>query len=596
MIKQGSRLIFTLSLLMAHMTLAGTVLDSRQSSIQSLNQALAEMAGQYDPQEKMIVTTFSSPGYHTTLKNGKVHRTRRSLTYAASCLDAMDPQLRQRGLDIIERVIQLQDTDPKSRTYGIWSWFLEEPLDKMAPPDWNWADFCGVELLQAVIYHRDAFPPDFLRKVEESIYHAAQSIKRRNVGPGYTNIAIMGTYVTMMTAEMQNLPELKAYAMQRLQRFYDYTLKTGSFREYNSPTYTVVALEELGRMHQHFTDDQTKKLVGPLYRLAWEEIALHFHAPTLQWGGPHSRSYSTLLRHNTLGFIQAQTSETVQFTGIGRDSNLEARRLRCPCPTDLEHHFRKLKAPRQMARPYSTDTPPVVGTTYLDPAFCLGTVNRGELWNQRRSLVAYWGDAEAPSYLHLRFLHDGYDFATAQCFSTQDRGHALVGVVLATDGGDTHLSLDRIKGGKFKARDLRLRFELGGQAATSPAQTAPLQGEALSLAYDTLNIQLSVPYAQFDEHDIHWESSQAKGKIYYDVVFYQGPEREFNLGAMQRAAAAVAMAMNPKFVQAPNIKIQRKDNRLHLQWGELELDFPTKPATRKALHAPVKYRTGDNEA
>ena len=99
-------------------------------------------------------------------------------------------------------------------------------------------------------------------------------------------------------------------------------------------------------------------------------------------------------------------------------------------------------------------------------------------------------------------------------------------------------------------------------------------------------MKLFLPYARFDDHDIHWESSQTEGKVYYDVVFYQGPDRDFNLGSMQRAAAAVALCMDPQYAQAPTIEIRHKDNRLHLQWKELELDFPTKPAPRKELHAP----------
>jgi hypothetical protein len=588
MIRLATVGIIGLGPLLIQQAQAAPTLDTRESRIQALNQALAEMENQYDPQEKMLVTDFHSPGYHTTLKGGKVHRTRRSLTYAAGCLDSMDPRLKQRGFDIIERVIQLQDTDPNSRTYGIWSWFLEEPLDKMAPPDWNWADFCGVQLLQAVLYHRDAFPPALLQQVEQSIYHAAQSIKKRNVGPGYTNIAIMGTYVTMLTADMQDLPELKAYALQRLQRFYDYTLETGSFREYNSPTYTVVALEELGRMHQHFTDPQARQLVDALYRLAWEEMAMHFHAPTQQWAGPHSRSYSTLLRDSTLGFIQTQTSAAVRFDGIGPQGNLEACRLRCPCPEDLEHYFIALPRSRQIARPYSTGERPVIGTTYLAPAFCLGTVNRGDLWNQRRSLVAYWGDRKSPSYLHLRFLHDGYDFSTAQFFSAQHQGQALAGVVLATDGGDTHVSLDRIKGGRFKARDLRLRFELGGRAATLPIQRPRFLNEPVELTFPGVTLQLAIPYAQFDNQTLHWESGRADGKAYYDVVCYHGPEQTFDLASMQQAALAVAISMGDQLSKPGAIDIQAEGQGLRFQWHNLTLELPTQPATTKELHAKAR--------
>ncbi|MEM9660206.1 MAG: hypothetical protein AAF961_17715, partial [Planctomycetota bacterium] len=218
--------------------------------LRALRKALAKQEHRYDAGERMLTSKLRSPSYHTTLTKGAVHPTRQSLSYAASCLDAGDPALQSRGFEIIDRVVDLQDAEPGSGTYGIWPWFLEEPLEEMSPPDWNWADFCGVQLIRAVVDHGDAFPPALLQKVEQSIYHAARSIQRRNVRSDYTNIAILGAYVTRMAAELQDLPKLREYAVQRLERLHNYAQKNGTFAEYNSPTYTLVALKELGRMRQ----------------------------------------------------------------------------------------------------------------------------------------------------------------------------------------------------------------------------------------------------------------------------------------------------------------------------------------------------------
>lgn len=99
--------------------------------------ALSREDERYDPAERMIRRPFSSPGYHTTLKGGYVHPTRDSLNYAVALLDSGQLERLERAEQILRRVIALQDQAPDSRTYGIWSWFLEEPLDKMSPPDWN---------------------------------------------------------------------------------------------------------------------------------------------------------------------------------------------------------------------------------------------------------------------------------------------------------------------------------------------------------------------------------------------------------------------------------------------------------------------------
>jgi hypothetical protein len=67
------------------------------------------------------------------------------------------------------------------------------------------------------------------------------------MGPGYTNIALMGTYVTYVAAELYGWPDLKAYAAARLRRFCDYTLEQGAFTEYNSPTYWLDLVLYAGR-------------------------------------------------------------------------------------------------------------------------------------------------------------------------------------------------------------------------------------------------------------------------------------------------------------------------------------------------------------
>ena len=324
-------------------------------------------------------------------------------------------------------MIALQDQDPQSDYYGVWPYFLEEPIAQMSPPDRNWADFNGVTLLQVVQDYGHRLPDSLVADIDAALGRAAEAIRRRDVGPGYTNIAIMGTFVTLAVAERLNDPDLREYGMERLQRFYDFTVENDqAFSEYNSPTYTPVALRELGRMRTYLQDPEVRRLVDPLYRWAWEEIAYHWHAPSRQWAGPHSRSYGTLLGDRVPGLVQRASDGRIDF-GVASDFD----RIPLPLPRDLEPYFTRLEAPRTFARELASRD--VVLTTYLHPAFALGTASHSMLWNQRRALVAYWGAPEAPSYLHLRFLHDDYDFAAAQLFTDQQKGDVLAGIAIATD-------------------------------------------------------------------------------------------------------------------------------------------------------------------
>ena len=552
-----------------------------------LNRALAPLHASYDQAAKMLREPLHSPGYHTTLKDGSVHSTRSALGYAVALLDTGEEKLRVRACEILDIVIALQDTDPASKTYGIWSCFLEEPLNRMSPPDWNWADFCGVQLLQVALDHRSRLPPDLAKRVDESIRHAARSIERRNMGPGYTNIAIMGTYVTYVAAELYGWPDLKAYAAKRLRRFYDYTLEQGAFTEYNSPTYSMVALAELGRMRLHVQDPAALPLIDTLYRLVWEDIARHFHAPSRQWAGPHSRCYSTLLKNFALSTLQRASGGVLDW---GCDEpDIAEQRLPLPCPPDLLPLFQKLDAPREVIKTYLKATPPIIGTTWLEPSFTLGSASRGEFWNQRRGIVAYWGTPQQPAYLHIRFLRDGYDFADAQLFTAQRRGDLLAAVNFGTDGGNTHIGLDRIKDGRFRAKDLRLRFEFGGSAASQkPPPPATPEGAA-TVRFGNLCVALAAPVCVFGDLKPAWSNGQDKDRAWLDLVLYSGDDREFDLTRLSSAAIAFALRLTTSEATPPQVSHSLANGRLSLAWDTLRVSIPVRPDKVALLQNAVAH-------
>jgi len=514
---------------------------------QGFLRALARQDALYDPNESMLRSAFSSPGYHTTLSDGYVHRTRDSLIYAVALLDSGDPNNAARAAAIIERVIGLQDQDPGSRTYGIWSWFLEEPLDQMSPPDWNWADFCGTQLLQVAIDHRDRLPVDLRREVRESILHAARSIMRRDVGPGYTNIALMGTYVTLVAGEQFAVRELFAYGRERLQRFYDYTEEKGSFSEYNSPTYTVVAISEISRMRQHVRDAQSRALLNTLNDFSWHHLARRFHAPTRQWAGPHSRSYSTLLGNRTLGFIQRATGEEVTFMPEAEAwESIDAQRIKLECPAELDENFLELEERRQEVEAFVRnpgDEHSIVGTTFLHPQFALGSVNIGDLWNQRRPLVAYWNGAGGVVAMRVRCLHDDYDYSSASIFTVQDKNDALGAVVFATDRGDTHISLDRIGNATIMARDLRVRLQFEGAIGGLVLPGEAALEEPIMFRSGLVAGAFCVHQALFGGEPVRLKTGRDGEKAWIDVILYEGVPRRIDFGEIEEAVVVFTLSV-----------------------------------------------------
>jgi len=516
---------------------------------QAFLEALRKQDESYDPAARMLQAPFSSPGYHTTLAGGTVHRTRDTLKYAVALLDAGDPERLQRAEQVLDRVVALQDRDPNSRTYGIWSWFLEEPLDQMSPPDWNWADFCGTQLLQVAIDHANRVSPELQQKVKDSILHAARSIQRRNVGPGYTNIALMGTYVTLVAGERFGVPELRDYGKQRLRRFYDHTQEKGSFSEYNSPTYTLVAIEEISRMRQHVRDVASRELLEELNSFAWRHMARRFHPPTKQWAGPHSRCYSTLLRPSVLAAIQQASDGHLEFLSAAQAwESLDAHRLQLHCPNDLLVNFTNLNGPREEIEAFERNAAgehDIIGSTYLHPDFALGSVNLGDFWNQRRPLLAYWNTPAGPVALRLRCLHDDYDYASASLFTVQDEGDILGAILFATDRGDTHISLDRLQNATIRARDLRLRLQLEGPVSGHVITTHAEMGGPIGLALDPVETSWCLHAASLDGLPVRVETGRNPDMAWVDLVLYSGSEREFDFGKMKEAAIVFTLSVTP---------------------------------------------------
>ncbi len=557
----------------------------------ALMTALESMESRYDSEEHMIKSGVSGVGYHTTLTSGTVHPTRTSLQYAAALYDSGVKKYKQRANDILRKVIPLQDTDPESKTYGIWSWYLEEPLEEMSPPDWNWADFCSAQLLAIWIHHQDELPNDLKAMVKESIIHAAHSIKRRNVGMGYTNIAIMGTYVTLAASEHFDIPEIKEYAQQRVKRLHRYILDQGSFNEYNSPTYTIVAIKELTRMIMHLRNQEALKLVNEMYDMAWKHAACRYHPPTGQWAGPHSRCYSNLLqqRESTLALLEVATGHQNIF--MDEDPlplGYENYRMDVRCPEKYIHYYEELEKPRTEIETFikarGEDSPRVVGTTYLHPKLTLGTANHADYWNQRRPFISYWGDQENPGYLQVRFLHDDYDYSSAIPFTVQHKGCAISIVTFATNYGDTHISLDKVKDATIEANDLRLRFQFGGYTDQIIKENSLDPEKEIRLIDRDVRIIIKPLLYIFGESAFQWKWGEQEDLCFLDAIAYQGETRAIDFSQLEQAYLAFAFQILPKEEQVEDfnaVQTEQSDQKLSITWQlsdkTLKLSSVTKP-------------------
>ncbi|KAI7259066.1 hypothetical protein KC345_g10406 [Hortaea werneckii] len=509
---------------------------------------LEQLENQFSPVHSMIREKYTTNGYHTALQNvDRVHSVRSSIEYAQGLLDTGLTDAEDRAFAVIRQIVSLQDRDPASVTYGIWSYYLEEPLSSMRPPDWNWADFIGKVLLTTVIRHKHRIPAELLEKVRESVFHACESIIRRNMGPHYTNIAIMGSFVTLLAGEVFQNQRYLDYGLRKFEAFHQYASRTRTFQEYNSPTYTKVAITELSRIRSTTKVSRALEICGDMLNLAWEGVARHFHASTGQWAGPHSRCYSTLLPDATRAFLQLAMEGELDFLAGGEmPYDLEWYKLGIVCPKPYRALFTEA-AEREVREVYyrSEDGYEKTAVSYITQRYAVGSASKEVMWNQRRNLLAYVDGPGGTVYAALRMLHDGYDFSAPVLSAEQCKGNVLCGLQLSLNGGDTHIGLDRIDGG-IQTEDLRLRLEIGGSLDGVTADA--VDGGAI-VSIGGVKLELNGLYARFAGgatalvQNPEWEIVHSGDNLCLDLVLYSGERRRIDFTALDEAAVVFALSV-----------------------------------------------------
>lgn len=557
----------------------------------------------FDPVESLLTEVCRGHGYHSRLPQGAcVHPLRESLGYALALLQGGECGQVARANAVLSRVLALQDTDPFSPTYGIWSWYLEESLEQMDPPDWNWADFLGMLLAQAIRCHADRLDAMILERARAALGHAALCIFRRNVHLEYTNIAVMGSGATAAAGEMLHNPSLLDFGRERLRRIIALAELHGGFVEYSSPTYTMVVIEECERILLVCRDAQVLAAAEEVRRTAWRIIAEQFHPGTGQWSGPQSRAYSDRLSPQLVRYLTEQTGAPIRSRRDQEPEGAPACPIvpALPCPADLIPAFHGLAADvvrreqclvrreHPAVKPLSKFSSDALrnlfpakparlqygdrrGTTWMVPHATLGSVNHEDLWNQRRTLLAYWATPQDPAVaFRLRFLHDGRDFASAFVRNHQVDNRVLSAISLLSNRGDWHPLFDHPADEVFVATEFRLRYQLTGVGVSAER----LDGSRFALSAGGYRIVVHASMAIFDGADVAWTCGDSKDEAWIDAVCTRGNLDLRHLGRIALAAGVELLNITQPPTPEP-IEISVLENGYRAIWGDLHLTVPS---------------------
>ena len=479
----------------------------------------------------------------------RVRSTRAAMTYALRLVSKEDKESQAEAARVLRNIIKYQDSDPNSKTYGVWTWYIEEPLDDMLAIDYNWADFLGATLISILTNYSDRLPPDVVDEAKASLDRACACIKKRDVQPQYTNIAYMGAVVCAAGGELLDKPEYLEYARMRMERNINAYKEIGGFTEYNSPTYTMVVLVELERALQYVKDESFREMAQYMHKEVWKTIAMHYHPVTGQWSGPFSRAYRDLLskdeRNRILGRAGLLPPDVRVSYELGVNP-IPCGELRvASCELRVKDLLTRLpNSPVEFTENYNNarENFRLTGTTYLDNELSLGTASYYPFWFQSRGVIAYWNDSTgSPVVFKQRFLHNDRDFASAAGRSRQSGRRFITAYNMLYDRGSLQPGQDKPKDRTFQVKSFKIVYELIGSKENAVKQLNENQFE-----FSSGKIRAIVhicPESRFEGQPIQWsiQNDPQTGTASLVGVCYEGEEKPFKMDELDEVQIAVGV-------------------------------------------------------
>lgn len=510
----------------------------------------------FDEKALMVMTHTGSAQatYHTRLYDREVHSISLSSAYAADRI--ICDKNYELGEKIFDKVIDLQDSRKESKTYGLWPWMAEETLEEMEAPDYNMADFNAKEMIVSIYESGQHISEQMREKMLLSISRACECIMRRNVSVGYTNVCITDCFVTLAAAELIGDARFLEYGRKKLKKFLYYTKGKGEISEYNSPTYSILTVKDIGDILTYIKDEEILKTAEEINNMLWKMLAEHFDYKILQLAGPQARAYTDFVNAEFLKTVskacQIDFSSHPMFHKILKEDEIteyhSISRGNPKCPEWLMPYFKGEKI-FSYVRKFLSDGInypyfdfPKTAITYRGTDYVIGTYNKCEMWNQTRPFLGYI-HGEKPISFRFKCYHDGFDFSSGAYHCVQHESDILGSLNFSENRGDTHIDLDMISNGMISAEDLRVTFEFCGDTQNIAYQK---DGDILNLNVNGRKIRICTFLREFGENVVKESIDVSDNRFQYSLIFYHGERKMLDLCALEKAMVAFTVEMEPK--------------------------------------------------
>jgi hypothetical protein len=350
--------------------------------------------------------------------DGSWHSPRDSLWYALCLLLTSDDaaEAASEAERIIRQVLTMQERRAGDPHEGNFRWLYEDD----GVTDLNAVEFVLECLTHILLRASDRLSDGLLEEVDEAMRLAFREVDRLDVHWTYTNIYLLDVHNSILGGQVLGDVALRERGLRRLRDWAERTRADGAPHEFNSGTYSAVQINALAAIVEFAEDAAAREAALEMEELLWRHVAAHFHAPTLQLAGPHSRAYRRdvvgapdflkVVLYKLLG-ERRLLAPTPYYDGPGREGSVLVGLTEYHCPPDARELFDKAGTRDVRETPSRAEGMETV--TYLTPYYALGTMSRPygvgeppEVWPGHNSCIVYFTKAREPRYgvLYCRYL------------------------------------------------------------------------------------------------------------------------------------------------------------------------------------------------
>jgi hypothetical protein len=479
-----------------------------------------------------------------TTETGTYHETRGVAGKARHLLAQGSPEGVAAAEKVLDLVMAAQDRREGSRYYGNFFWMLED--DRVR--DTNAVEFTLGSLIPMMADHGDRLSAPIRERVLECIRLGLGCIQRMDTTVAYTNIAVYDILNSSTGGELLQDEAIARRGYEKLQKWEAFTCANGTAFEFNSPTYTRVAVGSLGRLIHRVQDQDTRVRAQTLAARLGLGTALRIHRATGRLAGPHSRAYQPN--------VECQTGpEAEDLRGWIANGTL---------PTWVGRALDGPALPMEVTETASVAAGIAV-TTYQSPSFALGVGTRSQVNFGRQSnlLMGHYTrpGAERPGVMYARYLTN--DKWLGDWYHTSDRSSSRnlldEGLFYGAQSGPGVVGVYTTKAVRsctsakavliWTEREFVDEIWVGSKRVeTLPAPVKP--GEVVVVASGSA-LMAVIPLAPTDfGGGAPIRFAERSGSLVLEMYNYQGPETMLRVGGNRpRCGYYVEMAERSQYAQ-----------------------------------------------